>query len=342
MSTSKYRADRTDWPGAPGHMKKLKEIWWNVQPPPYKASLEYRTVHQECVSCIVYNESDPSQVNRPVPFLFSGAPDTSGNRAYEAFSSAVSDEAAWGANLGEAKQSMGMVENRVLQVARFAGALRKGHFGDAAKILGVSKPSGLKSGAKNFADNFLEFHFGWEPAIQDIYSSLNVLTKSDFGWRKIRGAGHSNPVVNGYDASKGRWTASWNCTTKMGAMVRISNESSFLANQLGLLNPLAVAWELVPYSFVADWFGNIGQVINSLTGFVGLEMAGQYTVTVYDGKFISNYHSDDGKYFEQQVHKNLYVYRDPLVKGPTLQLKPFQGFSPMRGITAISLLLQKL
>lgn len=32
----------------------------------------------------------------------------------------------------------------------------------------------------------------------------------------------------------------------------------------GLTNPLLTAWELVPFSFVADWFVNVGDTIASL------------------------------------------------------------------------------
>lgn len=343
MSTSKYKSDVSYWPDRPGQIKKIKEHWWNVQPPPFKTPLEYRCVIQECTNAGVFNQSDPNDSIHPQPFLFAGAPDTSGNRAYESFTTQCGDSSQWAVNLAEADSSISTVERRLLQVARFAGALRKEDFAGAARELGISKPKGVKSGAKSFGNNFLEYHFGWEPAIQDVHSALSTLTKSDFGVRRIRGQGHSTPTVTGYDSGRfGRWTATWQCTTKCGAAVRISNESSFLANQLGLLNPLAVAWELVPYSFVADWFGNIGQVINSLTGFVGLELMDAYTTTVYDGRFQSNYLSPDKLYASWENHKNLIIYRNPGIQGPTLQLKPFQGFSPMRGITAISLLLQKL
>lgn len=342
MSTSKYRSDKAYWSDRPGQIRRLKEVWWNVQRPPYDQTLEYRCVLQECTNAGVFNTSDPSDSIHPVPFLFAGAPDYSANSCYDSFSTAMSDSAAWGVNAAEAKQSMGMVEKRLMQLVGFAGALRKGNFSKAATVLGIGKPKGV-SRSKQFADNFLEYHFGWEPAVQDIGASLKVLTGTDFGTRRIRGVGRSTPTVTGYDPGRfGRWTATWQCTTKMGALARITNESSFLANQMGLLNPLSVAWELVPYSFVADWFGNIGQVINSLTGFVGVEFLDSYTVTVYDGRFQSNYLSPDNLYASWESHKNLIIYRNPGIKGPTLMVKPFHGFSPMRGITAVSLLLQKL
>jgi hypothetical protein len=41
-------------------------------------------------------------------------------------------------------------------------------------------------------------------------------------------------------------------------------------NQLGLLNPLSLIYELTPWSFVVDWFVPIGPVLNALTAPAGL------------------------------------------------------------------------
>jgi hypothetical protein len=41
------------------------------------------------------------------------------------------------------------------------------------------------------------------------------------------------------------------------------------ASELGLTNPLAVAWELVPFSFVVDWALPIGSFLNQIDASVG-------------------------------------------------------------------------
>jgi hypothetical protein len=47
---------------------------------------------------------------------------------------------------------------------------------------------------------------------------------------------------------------------KRGIVAYITeNGNSSIAATLGLLDPELVAWELVPFSFVADWFIPIGQ-----------------------------------------------------------------------------------
>lgn len=54
-------------------------------------------------------------------------------------------------------------------------------------------------------------------------------------------------------------------TVKTSFMVRL--DSTLLLSsmgQYGLTNPLALAWELIPFSFVIDWWVNVGEVLSSL------------------------------------------------------------------------------
>jgi hypothetical protein len=52
---------------------------------------------------------------------------------------------------------------------------------------------------------------------------------------------------------------------------RLSNPSLAQLNGTGLLNPALLYWELMPYSFVVDWFIPVGDVLASLTAGLGLE-----------------------------------------------------------------------
>jgi hypothetical protein len=40
--------------------------------------------------------------------------------------------------------------------------------------------------------------------------------------------------------------------------------------QIGFNNPINLLWEIIPYSFVVDWFLPIGQYLEGLTNFQGL------------------------------------------------------------------------
>jgi hypothetical protein len=55
---------------------------------------------------------------------------------------------------------------------------------------------------------------------------------------------------------------------QLGAV--IDNPSIAYLNSFGLINPLSIAWELVPWSFAIDWFVPVGKTLEAVTATVGL------------------------------------------------------------------------
>lgn len=49
--------------------------------------------------------------------------------------------------------------------------------------------------------------------------------------------------------------------------------------QLGLTNPALLAWEVIPYSFVIDWFVNIGDYLSSLDALTGVSRIAAQKIT---------------------------------------------------------------
>jgi hypothetical protein len=58
---------------------------------------------------------------------------------------------------------------------------------------------------------------------------------------------------------------------------KVDDANLVLLNSLGLLNPLQVAWELVPFSFVVDWILPIGSFLEAATGTIGTTFDSGYT-----------------------------------------------------------------
>jgi hypothetical protein len=61
----------------------------------------------------------------------------------------------------------------------------------------------------------------------------------------------------------------------------VTNPSAVKAAALGLTNPLSVAWELTPWSFVADWVLPIGQLIDTLDAYNGKSFIGGTSTEFY-------------------------------------------------------------
>jgi len=268
------------------------------------------------------------------------------NESYGKLITKIGDQSTWANNLLEAHEGVSMIAARALQLSQFAGSLRKGNFVAAANHLsmpGPPKHSTKLKRLKSFGDQWLEYHFGWDPLVKDIGSAMHVLNKTDFGRTRVKSS-CSQPInINDVQVMPHSFysaTLTGKVSFKQGVSYRVNNGNAFLANQLGFVNPLSVAWEAVPYSFVVDWFANVGQVLSSMTDFVGMSILDSfYTFSTEYGQSVS-YGGDHDESFWNGT--SFSVERHPGTAKPVLAVKPFKGTSIVRAATAISLLLQKL
>ena len=220
------------------------------------------------------------------------------NIAYERMVKSLDEKASLAVSLAERKQAVDMIASRASQLFSFCKAVKRLQFSKAAKVLGLSKvPPGV-SRHKQFAANYLEFHFGWSPLVSDIGNAVEVLQRP---WPVLQATGRGTASVNGEfsEFNLPRWQGSYywyrdSATTKvkLHCYVRVSNPNLWLANQLGFVNPAAVAFELVPFSFVLAWFVNIEAFLSQFTDFVGLEIlqpSTTYLTTTARESMYSNY-----------------------------------------------------
>lgn len=365
----KTKHERIVW-AVSGATKREWTRNWYTQPTPFKAALPFAYVLKDVSNAWGFQLHSaglpeyPYQPGAENNWFFSEDRTSAFNAGYDDFRSKISDTSTWANNLIEANQAIASIVSRAGQLGRFVTLLRKGRVVDAASQLRTPVPRGARSSVrdkvKSLSDQWLEWHFGWEPLVQDIGNAIEVLQKADFGLRRVRGKSRYN---NQYDY---RLDNSSNPDTHLPgevslihrkvrhdflfqADVRISNPNAYLANQMGFVNPLSVAWELVPFSFVVDWFGNVGQVLSSMTDFVGLELQNSFTTHFQDyTEDISETQLDLPQPFTTQVARYGATWQGVAcnrylgIQGPSFALKPFKGFSVTRGATAIALLLQKL
>lgn len=177
---------------------------------------------------------------------------------------------------GELPQTLATVTNTVQAVT---GALRstlKGDLAGAAKHLGFVAGQRQKKQFRrrvktgDISGAWLSIQYGWKPLLSDTYEAMKAIeakcAKRFTVFRaskteKFSGEGayepnlYSVPYVNVV-------------TVKMKVTLF---EQPSMARTLGLINPLSLLWEKLPWSFVLDWFVPIGSYLDSLSFFSGLD-----------------------------------------------------------------------
>lgn len=269
------------------------------------------------------------------------------DRAYSKFKDAVySETAQTAANWAERRQTVDMIAGDCATMRRAWQALRRGDFRSFKRILGITdrKSDRYWSKPTDAAKLWLQYHFGWEPLVKDIYSSVNILQSEG-----PSGLAVGRSTVN----APGNWgvlKSGWyhECTRAqhrylLQARVRVSNPNLAKASQLGLINPVAVAWELIPFSFLVDWFVPIGNFLNQWSDFLGLTFEDAFTTQSRVAITDDRYYDASGK---MTVYNGLArswgVYRTLGISKPWPYPKAFKGFSVTRGATAIALLIAVL
>lgn len=264
------------------------------------------------------------------------------------FVSDLGDPSGWAVTLAERKQAMNMIADRAIQLYRFTKLLRQGKVVLALKHLGARVPKGFKARSRSFANLFLELHFGWSPLCQDIYNSVKLL-ESDPPLGTIKAKGHS-PIKwsGGGGKSSWGWLQSWKhsgyAAAYFQAGVVVENPNLFLASQLGLTNPAAVAWDLVPFSFVADWFTTVGQFLAQWSDFHGVRLVDPHFG--YKAQVTTHYEYSvkrQGIFVPVTTVGSSCISTERILGVPEVKLGIKGGvrLSPIRGLTAISLVLQK-
>lgn len=180
----------------------------------------------------------------------------------------------FGETFAELNQTGAMILNRARQIASMANALRRGDWNSLSQQIGPI-PRSVTSLRKDrrLADGWLEVHFGWLPLVSAVYGAVEAYRSSivnganlsfkRFGSRPLNDMRDQALFAQSLiDGSKPRASARVYAT--------VQNSKLYTLNKLGLINPASLAWDLLPYSFVVDWFYPIGRTLKYLTDRVGL------------------------------------------------------------------------
>lgn len=172
--------------------------------------------------------------------------------------------------LGEGNQSLKMIGDTAIKLAHAGHLVRRGDLKGAASVLlaGTGKRPKNRTArvSSNVASNWLELQYGWLPLLNDaaegaktLAHHINVPLRSTYRVKVQRKRtdvatmlGTNGDIVNTIKRSHERFLTA-----------RISEFDNSVPALLGLKNPELVAWELLPFSFVVDWFLPIGSYLEA-------------------------------------------------------------------------------
>lgn len=209
--------------------------------------------------------------------------------------------------LGELKPTVHMVKKRALQLQSAMKNLQNGSWKAFGEVLPNTKPPSRRQRAharEHWGDVWLEYTYGWAPLVSDVYGAMSSLQKGITG---------NGSIVKSYSGKGGAVTrrgANADSAESIGGSLAksasfqgtVSNQNARALQEYGLLNPAALAWELLPYSFVADWFLPIGNILAALTSGTGLSGISGSAVWE-DRQVTSGKRSGLWRFTEQQIYR---------------------------------------
>lgn len=124
---------------------------------------------------------------------------------------------------------------------------------------------------RHWADRWLEYQYGWKPLVSSMYGTFNQIMQPPKMGRmryeqraREQSKKKSSTQVSGLPGINDTWVCDFSKRVEMKIELDFSNSTLQQLSGYTSLNPVGIAWELLPYSFVADWFFNIGGYLRCL------------------------------------------------------------------------------
>lgn len=156
--------------------------------------------------------------------------------------------------LAEFHKTVGMFQNAVSQLARLAITYRK------AK-------KGLVDPAQTLGNLYLEYRYGWRILYYDMVDISDAL--ANLGLKRERFSQRTGAKSNSSTSTNYQYNGpAYQFTVNMIEELKISLRGTVVADiepPNFAFNPLTTSWELIPFSFIVDWFIGIGTWLETLS-----------------------------------------------------------------------------
>lgn len=197
-----------------------------------------------------------------------------------------------GVAFGERRQTASFVTDTAEYAVKLALAVRKKDLKEVKRLL-----LGQKKRQRHYKNSLYEVldapsqlilqnAYALKPLVADTYGAVELLNDKDRADPERYATKIKSASVEQFDTVVGavigldygqhgflvRSKGFHGCFVRLDYF--IENPLLQTLTQLGVTNPLEVAWELVPFSFVADWFLPVGNYLGAINADLGLKFRG--------------------------------------------------------------------
>lgn len=194
--------------------------------------------------------------------------------------------------IAERRQLTSLVRSTANKIATSVMMLRRRNWVDARRALlgssrnrlGNSAIGGASRNLGGIPERWLELQYGWKPLLGDIHGAAeelaDLVTDVDPPVMTCRVGAKASKGTKSYTAKRVglfpivKWERV-SSETQGYAFVECKLASDFgqTLARTGITNPYQLAWELLPWSFVVDWFLPVGRYLTQLNADVGLRFS---------------------------------------------------------------------
>lgn len=199
-------------------------------------------------------------------------------------------------SLLDAVKTLDMLASVVIPPVKALLKLRSGNLIGALREVGLTP----KSIVKSVPNQWLAYQYGWKPLLSDIYH-VNEKLKMEISKPLRLNVRHSRTLKSENTTN----VESRKISGRSGMGIVADYIPSGLSNidASGLLNPVSIAWEAVPFSFVFDWFIPLGNTFQALTATADLQFVSGYR----NSKFVDSVtRFNDGNPPQQLISQGKY------------------------------------
>jgi len=263
----------------------------------------------------------------------------------------------------ERDQTARLVGDSAVRLANALRALRRGDIRSAGDALGIKvgrkyryrfESEHGRDQWKAMSSGWLELQYGWRPLVGDVYGAAEALAHAHHGIPRekvtIRRALSGERTSTSQPNTNTRIidVVTYDVQLRYGCIFTAQGKELKTLSELGITNPALIGWELMPWSFIIDWFIPIGDYVASWDATLGLAFKQGYKTEFRREKTVRETiygpgNGTGGKLFgrEQSSIEKVTCVRTKLLNFPSAQIPNFQNpASVQHMLNAIALLQQ--